>query len=338
MRCPLRGGHSRAELDVQLLSWEQTTLAMALTYDPELAHILETMATARPCPRPAATDIHALRAEIDLGCGALLSRLPHTPEVRHREVMISREGDRRLVARWYSKQNSGHRSAIVYAHGGGMIAGSVEVYDPLLRHYVQLTGVPLLAVSYGLAPEAKATGLSDDLFRAVLWVIENATGLGVDPARVAVMGDSGGGGVAAGAAIRARDANVKIARQILIYPMLDDRNIVPDAALADLALWTYQQNGIAWSATSPLKGPPSSYIAPARLEDFSGLAPAFIEVGELDIFRDECILYASQLLKAGVSCELIVQAGIAHGAEWFDFEAGFSRRIMAERVRAITSV
>jgi acetyl esterase/lipase len=310
---------------------------MVFSYDPVVAHLLETMAIEHPGSRSTANDIHALRAEVDLGCVALLSRLPDTPEVDVRRVLISGESDDCLMASWYRKKDSVPRSAVVYAHGGGMIAGSVDIYDPLIRQYVELTGVPFLAVSYGVAPVAGATGLSRDVFRAVLWVIEHAAELGVDPARIAVMGDSGGGGVAAGAAIRARDANVQLARQILIYPMLDDRNIVPNPALSDLALWTYDQNRIAWSAASPHDGPPSAYIAPARLEDFAGLAPAFIEVGELDIFRDESIVYASRLLQAGVSCELIVQAGIPHGAEWYDFGAVFSRRMIAERVRAIRS-
>lgn len=311
---------------------------MAFAYDPELALLLENMAPASTTPRSASTNINMLRAEIDLGCATLLGRLPDTPKVEQHRVSIPLEGKACLAASWYHRRDSSPRSSVVYAHGGGMIAGSVDRYDPLIRHYVNLTGVPFLAVRYGLAPEASATGLSADLFRAIRWLIDNAAELGVDPMRIAVMGDSGGGGVAAGAAIRARDAHVQLARQILIYPMLDDRNTAPDATLAHLALWTYDHNRIAWSAVAPHKAEPSHYLAPARLDDFNGLAPAFIEVGELDIFRDEVIAYASQLFKAGISCELMVQPGIAHGAEWLDFGAQFSQRIMAERVRAIRSI
>lgn len=313
--------------------------AMAFSYDPELLPILAALAEAGGDAEGAAPgDVMALRQYIDAGCLALLSRLHATPSVRRTDHHLAAPDGSDLMLSWYSKAGVSPGSAVVYVHGGGMVGGSPHVYDPLVRRYVETSGVPFLAVRYGLAPERRAQGLSMDVLHALLWLIDHCAEFGVDPARIALMGDSGGGGVAAGAAIRARDAGFRLARQILIYPMLDDRNVTPDPALEALALWTYDQNATAWAAVAGGGGEVTPYSVPARLADFTGLAPAFIEVGELDIFRDESIRYAQALLAAGVSCELQVQPGIPHGAEWLDFDAPFSRRIMAERARVISSI
>jgi acetyl esterase/lipase len=155
------------------------------------------------------------------------------------------------------------------------------------------------------------------------------------------MGDSAGGGVAAGVAIAARDAGIPVARQILIYPMLDDRTIEPDPWLASTASWPYDSNFTGWNAllgadrgtadVSPL-------AAPARLTDFAGLAPAFIEVGDLDIFRDEDIEYALGLVRAGVSAELHVRPGCPHGYDRFAHESEVVQRSLADRYRVIRAV
>lgn len=160
----------------------------------------------------------------------------------------------------------------------------------------------------------------------------------MDRTRIALMGDSGGGGVAAGAAIAARDAGAPVAKQILVYPMLDDRNLEPDPLLASTALWSYDQNYTGWKA---LLGDAlgtagvSPIAAPARLQDFAGLAPTYIEVGTMDIFRDESIAYAQSLLSAGVDTELHVHRGVPHGYDWLDvtlpFAGGPCRRVASLR-------
>jgi acetyl esterase/lipase len=158
---------------------------------------------------------------------------------------------------------------------------------------------------------------------------------------MAIMGDSGGGGVGAAAAIMARDAGLALSRLILIYPMLDDRNCVPDPLLVPTATWSYEKNRIAWNAVlgdsyGELEVSPAA--APARLERFAGLAPAYVEVGELDIFRDESIAFAQHLLAAGVSCELHVHPGAPHGHDWLNLDADISRRVFADRARVLTAL
>jgi acetyl esterase/lipase len=183
--------------------------------------------------------------------------------------------------------------------------------------------------------------LAEDVFAGLTWLLAHAGQLGIDPARVAVMGDSGGGAPAAGAAILARDRGLALARQILVYPMLDDRNQTPDPARAAYLTWTYDHNYTAWSAVLGDQlgtGYVSPVAAPARLENPKGLAAAYIDVGDLDIFRDEDIAYAQNLALAGVPVELHVHPGVPHGWERFAPHCSSARRAMADRLRAVTSI
>jgi acetyl esterase/lipase len=152
------------------------------------------------------------------------------------------------------------------------------------------------------------------------------------------MGDSGGGAPTAGAAILARDRDTPLAKQILIYPMLDDRNTTPGTIPQALLTWTYDNNFTGWHALLADEtgtGQVSPIAAPGRLKDFTGLAPAYIEVGDLDIFRDEAIAYAGGLASADVPIELHVHPGAPHGFERFVPDAAVAQRAMADRTRAI---
>jgi acetyl esterase/lipase len=181
----------------------------------------------------------------------------------------------------------------------------------------------------------------EDSYAGLAWLASNARDLGVDPARIAVMGDSAGGGLAAGAALLARDRGTPVARQILIYPMLDDRTTVPDPALVPYAGWSYDDNYTGWHALlgDAIGGPgvPEA-AAPARARDLAGLPPAYIEVGELDIFRDEAIEYARRLSAVGVSAELHVHPGCPHGFDRVAPAADVVRRSRADRIRVLTSL
>lgn len=246
-----------------------------------------------------------------------------------------------MELRWYTRKDAAPGSAVIYVHGGGMILGNLDLYDAIVSAYVTATRVPFLSVNYRLAPEAHNTTLVEDAFAGVNWLIAHGPQLRVDPHRIAIMGDSGGGGVAAGTAIVARYRQVTLARQILIYPMLDDRNIVPNPLLVPFATWTYEQNETAWNAV--LDGKQGSetvspIAAPARLVDCSNLAPAYIEVGDLDIFRDEDIAYVQQLARAGVPVELHVHPGVPHGFERFAPNSTVAKRAIMDRLRVIQSL
>jgi len=192
-----------------------------------------------------------------------------------------------------------------------------------------------------LAPEHTGTGPAEDAFDAITWILGNAEALNVDPGRIAVMGDSGGDGVAAGAAILAREKGIALAKQILIYPMLDDRNVTPDPAIAPYVGWNWDSNWTCWHALlgdSIGADGVSAIAAPGRLTDFRDLPQTYIEVGELDIFRDESMRYAQGLYHAGISCELSILAGVAHGHDRMSVEIEVARSSLANRGRILGSL
>lgn len=315
---------------------------MALGYDPEFWQVYEPIdAMLKEQPVPAVGDWQALR---DLGNGSLgllKELIPPVAGVTMTAIEIPGHAGTPIGARLYRKDGSDPGSAIVYFHGGGMILGSVDLYDGAIARYVAASGVPMLAVDYRLAPEHPHPVPVGDCFAGLAWLAEHAGDYGIDRGRIGVMGDSAGGGLAAGTAILARDRGIALARQILIYPMLDDRTVTPDLELAPFAFWTYEANQTGWGALLGDRAgstvvPPTA--APARLTDLHGLAPVYIEVGELDIFRDEDVEYARKLSRHGVSTELHVHAGVPHGFEAIAPDVRVSQRSAADRLRAIQSI
>jgi acetyl esterase/lipase len=247
-----------------------------------------------------------------------------------------------LLARWYQVPSSDSRAAVLYLHGGGMILGSVPIFDGPVSRYVAHTGVSMLSVDYRLAPEHPYPTSVEDAYAGLVWLAAHAAELGVDPDRVAVMGDSAGAGIAAAVAILSRDRGVPaLARQILLYPMLDDRNTTPDPEIAPFAGWTYDDNITGWNALLGPRDQDSQVdppAAPARLTDARGLPPAYIEVGQLDIFRDEDVTYALTLSRAGVPVELHLHPGVPHEYDAIAPEADVSRRARADRHRVLRSL
>jgi acetyl esterase/lipase len=246
---------------------------------------------------------------------------------------------------WYHADAGQPGSAVLYLHGGGMIFGLEHlgrVYDLAVRDYVATSGVPMLMVDYRIAPEHPHPTPVQDCYAALRWLADNASKLGVDPGRIAVMGDSAGGGLAAGVALLARDrGGPAIAQQLLIYPMLDDRAQTPDPDLLPFLTWTYDDNVTGWAALlgeSAGTDGVSAYAAPARATDLTGLPATYIDIGDLDIFRDEDITYARRLSDAGVPTELHLHPGCPHAFEALAREADVSRRAIDDRVRRLRSL
>jgi acetyl esterase/lipase len=248
---------------------------------------------------------------------------------------------------WYHTEALGPPpgSAVLYLHGGGMILGLEHVgrvYDLAVRDYVAASGVPMLVVDYRLAPEHPHPTPVEDCYAALRWLTENASALGVDPTRIAVMGDSAGGGLAAGVSLLARDrGGPPIAQQLLIYPMLDDRTHTPDPHLLPFLTWTYDDNVTGWAALlgdSAGTDAVSPYAAPARATDMYGLPDTYIDVGDLDIFRDEDIAYARRLSDARVPTELHLHPGCPHAFEALARGADISQRAIGDRVRRLRAL
>lgn len=316
---------------------------MPFTIDPEVgAGLAVLLAAAGDAPLPPAGDVATRRQAIEALQTAMHGSLPTPADVVVQDFETTAEDGATLALRWYAKTGTPPGSAVLYAHGGGMILSNVGIYDGPVSRYVSASGVPFLSVEYRYAPEFPAPTPVTDCYAGLEWLVAHAAELGVDPARIALMGDSGGGGVAASLAIYARDqGGPALAKQILIYPMLDDRNTTPDPELTPFATWTYDDNATGWGALlgDAVGGPEGSpYGAAARLEDFSGLPPAYIEVGELDIFRDEDLAYAQRLVAAGISTELHLHPEVPHAFEVLVPGAAISARAGADRHRVLGSL
>lgn len=217
---------------------------------------------------------------------------------------------------------------IYHMHGGGFVLGSAyELRHAHARLAKQLACV-IVSVEYRLAPEALFPAAIEDCFAGLVWLFENASGLGLDADRIGVMGESAGGGLAAALTLLARDRGGPIiAFQHLTYPMLDDRTGASRAARTQIPVWNVESNRFAWSAMLGCEpGSPniSPYAAASRADDLSQLPPAFLSVGALDLFLDENIDYARRLACSGVPVELHVYPGAFHGFE-LAAEAAVSR-------------
>lgn len=309
---------------------------MAFSLDPEVgAGLAALFAEAGDAQPPVVGDVASRRENVEGLQTMVHGLLPMPADVTIQDFHATTEDGASLLLRWYSKDGVNPGSAVLYCHGGGMILSNVGIYDGPVARYVAATGVPFLSVEYRYAPEFPAPTPVTDCYAALQWLLGSAAQLGVDPARIAIMGDSGGGGVAASLAIYARDqGGPAIAKQVLIYPMLDNRNTTPDPELVPFATWSYDDNVTGWGALlGDASGGP--YAAAARLEDFTGLPPAYIEVGELDIFRDEDVAYARRLAAAGVSTELHVHPNVPHAWEALVPMAELSQRSATDRHRVI---
>lgn len=224
--------------------------------------------------------------------------------------------------------------AVLWIHGGGLIMGAAEQDHEVCGRFADELGILVVSVDYRLAPEHPFPAGLDDCYAALQWMHQSAAELGIDPARIAVAGGSAGGGLAACVAQMATDRDgPPVCFQLLQYPMLDDRT----ALRRDLEalVWSARSNRFAWSA---YLGRPAAledvrpYASAARRIDLRGLPPAWIGVGDIDLFHDECIDYARRLGDAGVPCQLHVEPGMYHAAEMFAPESaamtGFSQRML----------
>lgn len=244
---------------------------------------------------------------------------PQDSGVEWRDERIIAPAGHELLVRIYRPIDAeGELPAILHVHGGGYVVGSVTTNHLSNIELALSTSALILSVDYRLAPETVAPGAVEDCYAALQWLHDSAEQLGIDRARIAVRGESAGGGLAAALALLARDrGGPAIAHQNLIYPMLDDRTCItrlPEHLGA--FVWTPQANSFGWRSLlgqEPGSADISPYAAPARAEDLAGLPPAFICVGALDLFLVEDMDYARRLIEAGVAAELHVYPGAYHG-------------------------
>jgi acetyl esterase len=227
--------------------------------------------------------------------------------------------------------------AVLYIHGGGFVVGDLDTEHANAMSTVDALGVVAVSVDYRLAPEHPFPAGVEDCYSVLTWLAAEADSLGVDPQRIAVFGQSAGGGLAAGLALMARDrGGPALCFQLLGIPELDDRLETPSmVAFTDTPMWNRPSAERSWRyyLGEGANGDTSPYAAPARAEDLSGLPPAYVSTCEYDPLRDEGIIYALRLLQAGVSVELHQFAGTFHGSTILP--ADVSRRQQSEMVDAL---
>ncbi|MCS7483980.1 alpha/beta hydrolase [Umezawaea endophytica] len=228
--------------------------------------------------------------------------------------------------------------AIYYVHGGGMIMGTNRGADSTKAFdLAQELGLAVVSVDYRLAPEHPHPVPVEECYAGLVWTVEHAEELGIDPERIVIAGASAGGGLAAATTLLARDRGAPaLAAQLLFCPMLDDRNESPSSRqMVGLGVWDRTANDTGWTALlGDERGGPdvSPYAAPARESDLSGLPPTYLDVGSAETFRDEVVAYASAIWAAGGNAELHVWPGGFHGFELLAPESELSRAASGPRI------
>ncbi|NMH79397.1 alpha/beta hydrolase [Pseudonocardia xinjiangensis] len=211
---------------------------------------------------------------------------------------------------------------VYFMHGGGFLFGDRFSQIELVLDWIERLGVVVVTVEYRLAPENPHPAPIEDCYAGLLWTEQNAREIGGNPDFLVVAGVSGGGGLAAGLALLARDrGGPQLAGQLLMCPMLDDRNnSVSAQQFTGVGMWDQVSNATAWAAllgSEQGTDSVSPYAAPARATDLSGLPGAFVDCGSTETFRDEDVDYATRLWGAGVQAELHVWPGAFHGFDTF---------------------
>ncbi|WP_046733542.1 alpha/beta hydrolase [Streptomyces humi] len=305
-------------------------------FDPELAAALEMI---RDVISPSMTleDIATIRqgdgirmlAEVDLtldGAFEVTDRTVPGP-VGAPEISL-------LICRPVAPRTPGPLPVIYHVHGGGMVIGDNRVGVDVPLAWADELGAVVVSVEYRLAPEHPHPAPVEDVYAGLLWTAEHAPEFGGDPDRIVIAGASAGGGLTAALALLLRDRRgPAVIGQMLLCPMLDDRNDTPSShQMKGLGVWDRTANETGWTAlVGTARGGPdvSPYAAPARATDLAGLPPAFLDVGSAETFRDETVTYASRIWQAGGIAELHVWPGGFHGFDGFAPQAALSQTARA---------
>jgi acetyl esterase/lipase len=292
---------SRPLIDPELLPLLEVFPTLTLTRET-LAQQREMMAQSLfAAPKTVLPEVETVERRVPGPAGA--------PEVRVLVYRPRAEGER--------------RPALLHIHGGGYILGSPDMSDARNALLAKQLDCVIVSVDYRLAPETPFPGPVEDCYAALKWLHANAAELGVDAGRIAIGGESAGGGLAAALGLLARDrGEIPVVFQWLHFPMLDDRTVLRETSpsLGEF-VWTQASNRFGWTALlgrEPGGEGISPYAVPARAERLAGLPPTFLHVGALDLFLAENLEYARRLASEGVPVELHVYPGAFHGFSLFE--------------------
>ncbi|MQY31832.1 alpha/beta hydrolase [Nocardia aurantia] len=307
--------------------------------DPELLPSLHEVRTLFPGGLETLEDLTAKRAQIK----KLLSMRPQlqdAPVVKEDRTIPGPSDAPDLSVRIYRPiDTEGALPAIYNIHGGGMVMGDVEFDDTFAENLCTELPCIVVSVDYRLAPENPYPAPVEDCYAGYVWMMSHAHELGFDRDRVAIYGQSAGGGLVLALSLLARDRGAPLpALQMALAPMIDPDNATPSShEITDLGTWDRSDNIAAWQWY--LAGhEPDTYAAPAHAENLTDLPPTFIDVGTVDLFRDEDIRFAMRLMHAGVPTELTVYPGAYHGAENLAGNAPLAQQILTRRMETLRRV
>jgi acetyl esterase len=277
--------------------------------DPQAQSVLETLNAfgARP--------LHVMSPDEARRATARLAKLGGRPAPVQRTEDLCVPGPAGPIpVRVYTPPGRGPFPTLAYFHGGGWVTGSIATHDPICRALAHGAGCAVVSVDYRLAPEHKYPAAVEDCYAVTRWLAESGAALGVDPARLAVGGDSAGGTLATVVALWARDrGGPALACQLLIYPVTD---YMPDfpSRLENGYFLSNADLEWAWHHYLPSGADAADpSVAPLRAADLAGLPPAVIITAEFDPLHDEGNLYADRLRSAGVPTVLARYDGMVHG-------------------------
>lgn len=321
-------GHSISRADTEATAPKADAFALV---DPELRAVLQPWLKQNPTSDWSEDNLPAMRRMVE---SFTQPQLPYPPVIER--TIRGRRGapDVRVFVIGALSEGSA-KAAVLHLHGGGYVAGTARQDIRSLQQLATTHDCVVVTVDYRLAPQVRFPGALEDSYAALVWLYSNSRNLGVDPSRIVLLGESAGGGLAATLAIAARDrAEVPIAMQILIYPMLDDRTGSIHAVPTHIGafVWTAASNRFGWTSLLGVPaGAPSvpRGAVPARVENLAGLPPTFIGTGAIDLFVREDVTYAQRLLEAGVPTELHVVPGAFHAFDVLAPQATVSKRFTA---------
>jgi acetyl esterase len=303
--------------------------------DPELVaagQLLQSRGLVAPDRTQA--PLSEVRAAVDR-IGAFLGE-GSAPLARERDLSLPGPHGQ-VPCRLYLPDSVEKPPLLVYAHGGGFMQGSLQSWDAMLRELVRGSGVAALSVDYKLAPEHRFPVAFEELVAMVRLAAREGAGLGVDPTRLAVGGDSAGGNLALSAALALRDAgNRALSFMLLIYGCYSSDTESPSWQRYGRGTGL-SQTQMRWIWETYLEQPEqrNDWRAAPMLADFAGLPAARLIVGRLDPLLDDSQRLAARLRAAGVPCELTLYDGINHGFIRYGRLIATARRAIADCAAAL---
>ncbi len=280
-----------------------------------LPHIAELIKTAQESDAPLLSSLTPAEARA-VRNPIIKGHLGPPEEVARVEDRLIAAGEAEIPIRVYTPFGRGPWPVVVYFHGGGWVVGDLETHDSLCRALTNGVGAVVVAVDYRLAPEHKFPAAVEDAYAATGWAADNATGIGGDPHRLAVAGDSAGGNLAAAVCLMARDrGGPAIGYQLLVYPVMDLSSLDTETYRDYADAFILTKDGMAYFIGHYLRRAEDAldpYASPLLAEDLSGLPPALIITAQYDVLTSEGRAYAERLRRAGVEATYSEYPGVIH--------------------------